>query len=151
MNRGLNKDYIFVGIQFVLFVAYLFDVKSLTWEWPLWFNYIGLGIALFGFTLAVIALWQLRNSLSPFPSPLDSAVLITDGVFSRIRHPIYSSVLVAGLGYALYVGSLYKLLIVVLLYILFHLKSGYEEILLSEKYPDYAQYKRNTGRFWPKW
>lgn len=148
-NHQSKKDYLFVGIQFLLFFAYLYEVPSGRMAVPAWLAIIGMVIVVCGMLTGIAALWQLRKSLSPFPSPLAAGKLVTAGVFRRVRHPIYSSVLVMAGGYALYSGSLYKALITLLLWILFYFKSEYEESLLLDKYEDYALYKRRTGRFFP--
>lgn len=147
-GRNLN-DYLFTGMQFVLFIAYLFTIRISDLEFSVWMSYSGLILTIVGIIIAFLALFQIRHSLSPFPSPLPSARLITSGVFRYIRHPIYSGILLAGLGYALYSGSLYRILITVLLYVLFYFKSRYEEKLLVEKFSEYQEYKDKTGRFWP--
>lgn len=149
-NRQSKKDYLFVGIQFLLFFAYLYEIPSGGIAVPAWLAFIGLVIIICGMLTGVAALLQLRKSLSPFPSPLAAGKLVTTGVFWRVRHPIYSSILFVAGGYVLYSGSFYKAFITLLLWILFYFKSEYEESLLLEKYEDYALYKRRTGRFFPR-
>ncbi len=149
MNRQKLNDYFFTGTQFLLFIAYLFYIQIGTITIPFWLSYLGIILAISGVILSALALIQIRKSLSPFPSPLPEAKLITHGVFKSIRHPIYSGIILAGIGYALYSSSLYRLLITILLYVLFYFKSSYEEKLLMQKFPEYQEYQKNTGRFWP--
>jgi protein-S-isoprenylcysteine O-methyltransferase Ste14 len=144
-----SKDFFLVGIQLVLFVLYTVPV-----EWSLeffsWFKTIGWIVASVGLLIVVIALLQLNSNLSPFPTPKDNAVLIQNGLYAWVRHPIYTGVLLLFLGYGIYLASLYKLLITFLLWLLFYFKTQYEEVQLQRKFFEYKNYKRKTGRFLPK-
>lgn len=145
-----KKDKIFVVLQFLVFFAWLPDVNR--WHLELSENLQALALifAVIGASLVLIALLQLRTNLSPFPSPKEGAQLITGGVFAFARHPIYSGLLFMAFGISIWLGSGYKLAVSLLLLVLFHLKSRYEEQRLTEAYPVYPVYKRNTGRFFPK-
>jgi protein-S-isoprenylcysteine O-methyltransferase Ste14 len=144
-----TKDYLFVGIQFLLFGAYALEFPALGFGRPSVLGYVGLFFALSGVGTGVLALLQLNTSLSPFPTPVANGALVTTGVFAFARHPIYASLLMAAFGYALYSGSGYRLLVGVALLVLFYFKSSYEERLLSAHYPDYAEYRKRVGRFIP--
>ena len=141
------KDYAFVGIQFLLFLIYVFPFKILIINLPEWIKYIGLILAISGLVFGVIALLQINYNLSPFPAPKSNSQLITNGAFSISRHPIYTSILFITLGYAVYDLSLFKLLIFLLLWVLFYYKIKYEEQLLEEKFSEYSDYKKQTRRF----
>lgn len=145
-----KKDKIFVGLQFLVFFAWLLDVQ--TWYFRLSDNMHGLALifAGIGLILVLIAFLQLNTKLSPFPSPTKQARLVTGGVFAFARHPIYSGILFMAFGISVWLGSGYKLFISVLLFLLFYFKSRYEEERLTEAFPNYPDYKRKTGRFFPK-
>ncbi len=149
MTQRTLTDYLFTGTQLLLFVAYIFDVPLMVVDIPIGLSYLGLVLAMAGIIISLIALIQIRKSLSPFPTPLPNAQLITQGIFKHIRHPIYSGIILAALGYSVYTASLYRALITILLYTLFYFKSRYEEKLLRQKFPTYEEYQKSTGRFWP--
>lgn len=111
-----------------------------------WF---GVFIFILGAFIIVFAVLQLNINLSPFPSPLADSKLIETGVYKFIRHPIYAGLILAFFGYAIVDDSGYKLLISVGLLIWFYFKSRYEENLLIEKFPEYLEYKKRSGRFFP--
>lgn len=151
MNQGLEKkDFIFVGVQMVLFILYVFDFNLLTINSYYLIGYFGLGTTIIGALIVVIALLQLNTNLSPFPSPKFNTSLIKSGVYKFIRHPIYTGIILASFGYGLYTDSFYKILISIGLYILFYFKSEYEEERLTKKFSDYIVYKKSTGRFFPR-
>lgn len=145
-----KKDKIFVALQFLLFIAWIFEVEK--WQFELSENLQALALimAIIGLLLVLVAFLQLNTKLSPFPSPKQGAKLVIGGVFAFARHPIYSGVLFMAFGMSFWLGSGYKLLVSVLFYILFYLKSRYEEQRLTEAFPEYPEYKKNTGRFFPK-
>ena len=146
----MAKDIIFVGIQVALLVAYIFHLDIGKFTPPSWLFATGSGLSLVGVLVLLLAMLQLNKSLSPFPTPKSDGELITSGLFKFVRHPIYSGILVFTLAYALREGNFWRLGVALLLYLLFHFKARYEETLLKGKYPDYEQYMRRTGRFFPR-
>ena len=142
------KDYVFVSIQGLLLLAYLIPIQLFQAITPPdWLSYLGLAILVLAIVFGVLAFMQLNTNLSPYPTPVESGQLVTSGVFRISRHPIYTSLIFSGFGFALYQGSVYKLLVTLLLLILFYFKSKYEEGLLTRRYPDYPEYKKRTRRF----
>lgn len=144
------KNYLYVALQFLLFLFWIFDFEILKFMRLGWLQPVFLIFSGIGFILIVISLLHLNTNLSPFPKPKKNAKLVTTGVFKYIRHPIYSGILFFLFFLSLYFSSFYKLGIVLLLMILFWFKSSYEEQQLSLKYPGYSNYRQRTGRFFPK-
>ncbi|MFN4762167.1 methyltransferase family protein [Gillisia sp. Q332] len=145
-----GKDIIYVAIQILLFLTFLLDVNLFSFESPSFLEFILVLIGIVGLLLIIIAFFQLNKNLSPFPTPKEYSSLLTNGVFKLIRHPIYTGILLIFFAIAVFQGSGYRLLISFLLLILFHFKTLYEEKKLSEKFPEYEIYKKNTGRLLPK-
>jgi protein-S-isoprenylcysteine O-methyltransferase Ste14 len=145
-----TKDKFFVILQFLVFLVWIIRVDI--WHFNLSENLEGLALisAGLGLLLILIALLQLKTNLSPFPSPKKGAKLLTSGVFAFARHPIYSGVLFMAFGLSVWLNSGYKLLVSILLWLVFYLKSRYEEELLLKRFPEYLLYKKQTGRFFPK-
>lgn len=92
---------------------------------------------------------SLGDALTPFPRPLDGAVLHRQGAFRLMRHPIYTGVILAGLGWSGWWLSGTGLLPVLALAIFFDRKAAYEEIWLRKKYRDYGDYARRVKKFIP--
>jgi len=144
------KNYFFVGIQFLLFIAWLFEIDTLKFNRLELFQSVFLILSGIGFLIVLIAILQLNTNLSPFPKPKENASLITTGIFKYIRHPIYSGIFILLFFLSMYFASGYKLGISILLLMLFWFKSKYEEEQLCLKYPNYREYRQHTGRFFPK-
>jgi len=145
-----RKDYLFVGIQGIFFLLYLFKT-----EWPFptlpdFVSIIGLGLGVIGCLVMIIALFQLGPSLSPFPTPKAKAQLVQHGLYKWVRHPIYTGIIIATLGLGIYTAQLSRVLLSAALWMLFYWKASYEEQLLAQKYKDYESYQRKTGMLFPR-
>ena len=134
----------------MLFIVYVLDISILHLNIPSLLKVFGLIIAGVGILIFMIAILQLNKNLSPFPTPKSNAQLIQSGLYKYIRHPIYTGILLGFTGYAVYLESIYKLAITLLLLIVFIIKSIYEEKKLTDRFSNYSLYKKTTGRFFPK-
>ena len=150
MKMKTGKDWIFVLFQLILFVAYLFEIDLFYFSLPELLKLSMFPIMLLGILIIFISFIQLGTKLSPFPSPVQNATLITSGIFKFVRHPIYTGILLIVFSIAIYKASEYKFLISVLLLILFRFKSKYEESKLLSVFPNYREYRQVTGKFFPK-
>ncbi len=144
------KDIVFVGVQFLLFGLFLLNAGALTIIFPRPVHIAGLVLTFFGLLIMISGLIQLDRNLSAFPTPKTGSQLIEKGLYKYIRHPIYSGIIIAGIGFSVYSDSGFRLIITLFLLILFYFKSAYEEEKLSAVFPEYTEYKKRTGRFWPR-
>lgn len=144
------KDNFFVGVQLILFVAYLFRFPTIDFAVPVWLQWVGLIFAIAGVNISVISLLALNRSLSPFPTPKENAELIQTGIYKYVRHPIYTGILFFTFGFSLFSENTFRLIIFVSLLILFKFKAQYEETLLQKKYSNYGEYTKKTGMFLPR-
>ena len=54
-----------------------------------------------GLGFAVLGSIALGRNLSPFPKPKEKGTLVESGIFSVVRHPIYSGLSLAAFGWSL--------------------------------------------------
>ena len=112
-------------------------------------QYLGALLVVLGLGVIAAGLIALGQALTPFPRPRRDAPLVTRGVYGLVRHPIYSGLIAAALGWAVVwlslVGGLYALLVAGF----FDRKAVREEAWLRERYPDYPAYARRVRRFIP--
>jgi protein-S-isoprenylcysteine O-methyltransferase Ste14 len=106
-----------------------------------------LGLA--ALAMAGLGAIQIRGYLTPLPYPVDHSQLVTGGVYGLVRHPLYSSQLIAALGWTCYTLSLAHLAILALGFLFFDYKSGKEERWLTERHPEYADYARRVRKLVP--
>jgi len=77
--------------------------------------------------------------------------LVRSGPYARIRHPLYTGVLVAVLGTALVVGEVRGLLSFVILLTNYVIKAKREERVLQQRFgPEFDTHVRNTGFLLPR-
>ncbi|NUQ24499.1 MAG: isoprenylcysteine carboxylmethyltransferase family protein [Saprospiraceae bacterium] len=144
-----QKDVVFVVLQFVLFIVYIFRIPAIDIEVTDVLRTIGLYVSIFASVLTLLAFLAINTNLSPFPTPISNGKLIRSGVYKYVRHPIYSGILWASLGFALYSENTFRFIVFLSLLVLFILKARYEESLLQARYPDYADYQKTSGMFLP--
>ena len=103
----------------------------------------GTGLVLVGVAviLGVWAINLIRDSISIFPAPANNAELVTKGPFRVVRHPIYLAVILGSIGLALADLNPTALVAGLVFVPFFMAKSGHEEDLLVERFPEYRQYR----------
>lgn len=106
---------------------------------------IGGGLAVFG-----VAFRDLGPNLTALPKPKDDSQLVRDGLYARVRHPIYAGLLLFAYGVALGTGSTTRLALAAALHALLSAKADREETWLLARYPDYAAYRRDVPKLFPR-
>lgn len=109
-----------------------------------------------GLLLAAVALglWALRHltlrQLRVTPTPAPHARLVQTGPYARIRHPMYTAVLLFVAALIIHDPAPPRLAAAGALVAVLAAKARCEEAALSQKFPDYAVYAQRTGRFFPR-
>lgn len=109
----------------------------------------GAGLVGVGLALGAKSFKALGRNFRIYAAPRRSGSLITSGVYSVLRHPMYTGVVVALAGYVLFFGSLLFVPVWCAALILYLVKAAKEEDILSSKFPEYQGYCRRTWRFLP--
>ncbi len=99
--------------------------------------------------LLIKGLVDLGQSLTPLPHPRADGQLVQTGSYGWVRHPLYSGIILAALGIAIGRLSLSHLVGALTLLLFFDLKARREELWLSEKYPDYGDYRQRVKKLIP--
>jgi protein-S-isoprenylcysteine O-methyltransferase Ste14 len=144
-----------VAGQVVLMVALVLAPRwpgqwAAEWSVPEWARWLGWAVAAVGALVSLAAFPQLGRALTPLPEPRLDTELTTTGLYRWVRHPIYSGVLAMAWGWTLAHPSWATATLVVALSALFTAKASYEEGLLRERFPAYADYASRTPRFVPR-
>ncbi|BCX47470.1 S-isoprenylcysteine carboxyl-methyltransferase [Haloferula helveola] len=101
--------------------------------------------ALFGIT-AKATLGRYRTI---FPQPLPDSQLVRHGPYAIVRHPLYTSLVLLSLAWALGWRSFPGLGLALAMFVLLDAKARLEERLLREKFPDYDDYASRVKRLFP--
>ena len=110
---------------------------------------IGCATALLGLGIFRSAKTTLGRHYSPcFDSFLPRDVQL-DGIYRRVRHPIYTGNIVILLGLTLATGSPALAINLFLVTVYYSLSARREEAALAERFPEYREYVGRSGRFVP--
>ena len=104
--------------------------------------------------LAVLILFRafrdLGSALTPLPESKEGADLVTSGIYSYLRHPIYSALFLLTLAAYLWKQSGSVLITAFLLTALLLYKARYEDQILREKFPESIEFQKSIPAFLPK-
>jgi protein-S-isoprenylcysteine O-methyltransferase Ste14 len=105
-------------------------------------RWFGLVLALIGLSGIVLARYTLGKSFSITPQ---ARALVTTGIYSRIRNPIYVSGMVVFIGVFLMIRNPYFWLVLLLVAAAQFLRARKEAQILEEKFGDaYREYRART-------
>ncbi len=136
-----------VAIQGVLLLAIVVVPSSLGPSVPT-SRLLGGVLFVVGSAGIVAAAWYLGRALTPVPEP-NGAGMSARGLYAWVRHPMYTSVVIASLGVAVARGAVAAWFLVAALALFFELKTRREERFLTIAYSGYDSYASQTGKFAP--
>lgn len=149
--RFTGNDAVWVVGQLVL-LLFIGAIILLVGTWPpsglSWFGLIPIALGLyFGVSGAI----ELGPAFTPNPTPRPVR-LAEDGVYGRVRHPIYLGVLLGTVGAVVVWRAWWALVVVVILAFYLWGKARFEEKRLRVIYPNYAGYaERVPSTVFPGW
>ena len=143
--------YGWVVVQIALFVLYGFALAvGASASWGAW-RWLGIPLLAVGAWVGLAALRMHGRRLTPLPEPNPALGLLRTGVYARVRHPMYTGLLLSAFGLAIVAQKPLAIAAAGALTVFFNLKAREEERRLRRCYPDYADYQRATGRVLPRW
>lgn len=157
-REQVGPDTAWVTIQMIIFVAaavggpagyLLIGRPDLPWHRVI--DIIaGIIVIFVGLQIAGQAQRDLGESMRVAPTPLDDATFVDRGWYGRVRHPLYLSAFIVGLGWMLIWPGIVALAVTLVAFVFFSLKARHEERLLVKRYPEYDDYMRRVRwRFVP--
>ncbi len=147
MKSSKRKASALVALQFLFLLLLVVNPFDVLFEVE---RIISLTLYLFAALILASAAIALGSALTASPIPKDDAELVTRGIYKRVRHPMYSALLLIGLGLLLSTFNLFSLIVYLALISLLLEKSKYEDALLAARHRDALRYQASTGRFLPK-
>ena len=103
-------------------------------------------LLLSGNTLCIMAVLDLGRSLSIMP---EARKLVTTGFYRRLRHPLYLAEDIALLGIFLQFRSWQAAAVLLAHFFVQLRRMDWEEGILSDMFPEYAEYQRRSHRLVP--
>ncbi|MGB9979303.1 methyltransferase family protein [Methanobacterium sp.] len=112
---------------------------------------IGFIIMIAGMGFNFIVRSNLGKNWVPLSKTTEGQELVTEGIYSKVRHPFYLSVLILFLGIAIISWNLYGLLFLTLTMMALIIRIRKEELELIAKFGEkYKKYKKETPMIIPK-
>lgn len=104
-----------------------------------------------GLLLMLFAFASLGGSIQIAPQPKVGGQLVTRGVYGRLRHPIYTAIVILVVGLFLRKPTVSTAIMAAVVISFLVVKARFEETLLLARYPEYADYRRRTWGIvpWP--
>ncbi len=136
-------------VQLALFAVILLAPPVPPVTFPLWLRILGLGMLVVGGVFGTGGVLALGSNLTAFPKPIEGGTLITTGMYSFVRHPIYTGLILGTLGLGIFRASLLGIVLAVVLFVFFDLKSRREEKWLVEAYSGYMDYRKRVKKLIP--
>jgi protein-S-isoprenylcysteine O-methyltransferase Ste14 len=116
-----------------------------------WIHYVAILLTCCGVAVAIVARYILGQYWSARIEVKLDHRLIHSGPYSLVRHPIYTGIILAGAGTALFIGEWRAVLAVGLATLGFAIKAQKEESLMTSEFGDlYRDYARRTGFLLPR-
>jgi protein-S-isoprenylcysteine O-methyltransferase Ste14 len=110
----------------------------------------GWSFLLVGWYLMLGGIWNLGENITIYSAPTDKNVLITNGVYSKCRHPIYGGLILSCLGISIACNSVDKAIVSCVLALVMDKKADMEEEFLVSRYPfAYVTYMEKTRKLLP--
>ena len=147
MRPSKSKARTLVALQFLLLLLLVINPLDPLFEVE---RIISLTCYLFATLILASAAVALGSALTASPIPRDDAELVTRGIYRRVRHPMYSALLLMGVGLLLANFNLFSIITYLALIGLLLEKSRFEDSLLATRHREAERYQASTGRFFPK-
>lgn len=121
-------------------------------DWPVagWLVTACVVGGLTGLAVMAVGATALGRGLTAVPLPNRHAQLRTGGLYARVRHPIYSGLLLTAGSVVAASGTGVRVVPFVLLVVLLTVKARWEETRLARRFAGYADYAARTPRFVPR-
>ena len=153
-TSGRGKDYKAISVAYVMTQIIILALAPIE-KWSTGTQvsglqrWIGGTIGLSGFVAAYMSYRVLGRNFRVFAAPRRSGTLATSGIYSKVRHPMYTAVICAFLGYVIYWGSKWSFLFWLAMTALYVIKAWKEESVLEQRYSGYNDYRKRTWKFIP--
>lgn len=150
-NSFFQRGGTWVVTQFALMLAvFVLAIVFREEQTRNWLAASGWALAVIGSYFGVAGALTLGQARTAFPKPKESSPLIQHGIYARVRHPLYTAVMLLSIGWTLIWHSLPAFAAAMVQIPFFVAKARREERWLREKFPGYAEYAKRVPAFLPR-
>lgn len=144
------------GVRVVIFLAAALLIRATISLFPpastqpiIISQWIGLGAQIIGLAYAVWARIHIGRNWGMPMSRKDQPELITTGPYRLVRHPIYTGIIVAGLGTTLVFGPVWLIAVIAAAAYFYYSAVTEERMLTREFGKSYEDYRKRSKMFFP--
>jgi len=141
-------------VELILILLFLWAPLWMAWAdlvFPFWLHWLGIGILLSSIPLMA---WVHRTLGKHYSYALETKTeqrLVDSGPYSRVRHPLYSVHNLFNLGMILLTAYIPLIIFALIGVPLTYARMQSEESMMVNKFgAEYEEYKKRTGRIFPK-
>ena len=145
--KGISLGYITLQVLILILAPLENAVRNV--HVPQIMQIVGGGVGLVGLFIALMSYRALGRNFRVYAAPRRSGTLVTSGIYSTMRHPMYTGVILMFLGYLLFFGSIVSVPLWLGFTMLYVIKSIKEERILADRFKGYEEYRRRTRKFVP--
>lgn len=153
-----KKSIVETGTMTLFLVAFYLILMTKIGIFPIYYNNLKHIIIIIG-TLAIVSgcfinitgRFNLGSNWANHIKIYDEHTLVQKGMYKIVRHPLYASIMLMFYGTCLVYRNILCFFAVTFIFIPFmYYRAKQEETLLIQAFPEYKDYKRRTGMFFPK-
>ena len=123
------------------------DSDAAVWWWC---RVSGALLLVLGGVVGVAGVRDLGTNRTPSIEPLPANRLVTSGIYARVRHPLYVSLIILSVAWALIWCSVECGVLALVLGMVLHGKAVREEACMRWRHADYETYQQRVPRYIPK-
>jgi protein-S-isoprenylcysteine O-methyltransferase Ste14 len=143
-----------IGFFIVFYLIIRFQILMLHSEFSWWtavLSVVGCSLLIVGSVVNILGRLQLGKNWSNQIVVYKDSALVTNGLYSLVRHPLYASLIWMFFGASLVYLNPLAFLANTLIFIPFmHYRARQEESVLQKEFPEYAAYAARVRRFTPQ-
>ena len=145
-KRSLVATGTMVGFYAIYYIVLMLRLGAL--QSCFWCKIIGTIMIVSGAVINILGRKQLGRNWANHIKIYDNHTLITKGVYSIARHPLYSSIMLMLFGGSVaYANWLCAVLTAVVFIPMMNYRAKQEEEMLMGKFPEYKEYMKKVRRF----
>ena len=152
--KKAKKSIVATGSMVGFYVVYYFVIRFRISAFPydlLIYYFIGTIMVFTGAVINILGRLQLKDNWANHIKIYEGHTLVSRGVYKIVRHPLYASLMLMLFGGSVAYRNWLSAALTAFVFIPFmYYRAKQEETLLSEEFAEYAEYKKNTGMFFPK-
>jgi protein-S-isoprenylcysteine O-methyltransferase Ste14 len=148
--KSKDRTYLPVLISFIITLAavpFEYNILHKQVSWPVMIS--GIIICIIAASIRIKGHLDLGHGFSTRVEKQENHKLVTSGIYSLIRHPMYLAIILLLTGACLMLKAAFSWIFVILNFYTLHIRIKKEEKFMSENFPEYVSYINKTYKLFP--